>query len=51
MCDKCTDIDEKVAHYSDLASRLLDQLVLERLEALIADLLRAKETLHPKAEE
>ncbi len=50
MCEKCTEIDEKVAHYRALAARLLDQLMLERIELLIADLLALKELLHPKQE-
>jgi hypothetical protein len=47
MCDKCTEIDEKVAHYQALTRRLLDQSTLERVEAMIADMLALKQLFHP----
>jgi hypothetical protein len=50
MCDKCTEIDEKIAHYRTLSQRILDSSTLERIEALVADLLAFKELLHPKQE-
>jgi hypothetical protein len=50
MCEKCTEIDQKIDHYRVLAARLLDQLTLERIEVLIADLLASKDLLHPKQE-
>jgi hypothetical protein len=51
MCEKCDEIDEKVARYRALSERLLDRPVLERIEALIADLLALKQQLHPRQKE
>jgi hypothetical protein len=50
MCDRCTEIDEKITHYRALSDRLLDQPMLDRIEGLITDLLALKELLHPKQE-
>lgn len=50
MCDKCKDIDGKVAHYTDLASRLYDPEILENIKRIVAELLAAKELLHPSQE-
>jgi len=46
MCDKCSEIDEKIAHYKDIAARIMDDLLTERIEAMIAERLAAKEQLH-----
>lgn len=51
MCEKCVEIDEKVDRYRSLASRILDSLTIEGIEALIAELLALKEQLHPTQEE
>jgi len=48
MCEKCIEIDEKIAYYRTMAARLLDQLTLDRIEMLIADLIALKERFHPK---
>jgi hypothetical protein len=48
MCDKCVEIDEKIAHYRALTECILDPFFLERIEAKIANLLALKEQLHPK---
>jgi hypothetical protein len=48
MCEQCFEIDEKVTYYRALAARLLDQLTIERIELLVADLLALKELLHPR---
>ena len=50
MCDKCVEIDEKITHYKELAERILDQTVLERIDVLIAALVAIKEQLHPEQE-
>jgi hypothetical protein len=51
MCDKCSEIDRKIAHYKDIAASILDDLLTERIEAMIAELLAAKELLHPTEQE
>jgi hypothetical protein len=51
MCDKCIEIDRKIAHYRDIADRIIDHLLTERIEAMIAELLAAKELLHRSPQE
>jgi hypothetical protein len=51
MCDKCSEIDRKIAHYKDIAASILDDLLTERIEAMIAELLAAKKLLHPTEQE
>jgi hypothetical protein len=47
MCDKCSEIDRKIAHYKDIAASIMDDFLTERIETMIAELLAAKERLHP----
>jgi hypothetical protein len=48
MCDKCTELDGKIAHYRWLASMITDQLTLDRIKELIAKLESQKAALHPE---
>jgi hypothetical protein len=47
VCEKCAEIDQKIARYKALSARLIDRPRLERIEALMADLLALKEEFHP----
>jgi hypothetical protein len=47
MCERCTEIEKKIAHSLPFS---LDQLTLDRIEMLIADLHALKERLHPTQE-
>ena len=51
MCDKCSEIDRKIAHFKDLAVRILDPQTLDGIAALIAEQEDQKATLHPEQEE
>jgi hypothetical protein len=46
MCDKCTALDSKIAHYLRLEASILDQVTVERLKELIAELIAEKIALH-----
>jgi hypothetical protein len=35
MCEKCVEIDKKIAHYERLASRFTDQALLDGIKELI----------------
>ncbi len=48
MCDKCVEVDKKIEHYQRMLLSIGDQITVERLEALIADLQAQKATLHPE---
>jgi hypothetical protein len=48
MCDKCTEIDEKIERYLRFTHAVPDQDFVDRLSALIKDLKSEKAALHPK---
>jgi hypothetical protein len=47
MCETCTQLDDKIAHYMRLATGITDQLTLEAIEKLVAELRDEKAALHP----
>ncbi|MGY3239987.1 hypothetical protein ACVMAJ_006877 [Bradyrhizobium sp. USDA 4448] len=51
MCDKCTELDSKIAHYQAMLSRITDKITLDAIAELIAELLAKKAELHPETEE
>ena len=48
MCDKCNEINKKIAHYRGFIGKLQDQLFHEGLAKLIAELEAQKDELHPE---
>ena len=50
MCDRCDEIDAKIARYRNIANGINDRLMIERLVASVADLEREKIALHPTPE-
>jgi hypothetical protein len=46
MCDQCDKLQEKISHYRVFLTKGFDPLTHQRIEALIADLERRKETIH-----
>jgi hypothetical protein len=51
MCDKCTALDGKIAHYQRLEASILDQVTVDRLKELINKLIAEKAALHPEQEQ
>jgi hypothetical protein len=51
MCDKCVELDKKIERYRMMSSSVTDQLTIDRIKGLIADLQAQKATLHPQQEE
>ena len=49
MCDKCAELDKKSEHYRRMLLSIGDQITIERIEALIADLQTQKATLQPES--
>jgi hypothetical protein len=47
MCDKCVELDGKIKHYGTIASKMTDQITLDRIKVLIAKLESQKVALHP----
>jgi hypothetical protein len=48
MCDKCEQLDSKIEHYQKLLLGIADQLTVDRIKSLIADLQAQKAALHPE---
>ena len=46
MCDACDHLDEKIEHYKKVMSAMTDQLTIERITALVAELEAQKAKLH-----
>ena len=42
MCEKCTELDEKIAHYRRFTTFPFDPLTSDRIERLIDDLQRIR---------
>jgi hypothetical protein len=51
MCDKCVDIEEKLARYRRLHKAVGDNDVIQRLREMIDELAAEKLALHPDGEE
>jgi hypothetical protein len=47
MCDKCVERDKKIERYRRVSSSINDQLTIDGLKKLIADLEAQKAALHP----
>jgi hypothetical protein len=48
MCGACEQLDEKIEHYKRVMGAMTDQLTIERISALVAELETQKTALHPK---
>jgi hypothetical protein len=48
MCDKCVEIDKKIAQFRELARRIRDQQTLDGIAALITELETQKVAFHPE---
>ena len=51
MCEKCIELDGKIEHYQRLSSRITDQLTLDGIKKLIAQMKAIKAALHPEQEQ
>jgi hypothetical protein len=50
MCDKCKELDEKIARYSRLSASVTDEPTIDRFTALIEELETQKIGLHAEQE-
>jgi hypothetical protein len=48
MCEKCDDIDKKIERYEGIRSRIADQVTVDRIKELIAEMEAQKAALHPE---
>jgi hypothetical protein len=50
MCERCEEIDAKIAHYRRIMGHITDQQFNDRATELIAELEAHKKALHPEQE-
>jgi hypothetical protein len=48
MCDRCEELDKKIAHYRQLAGRVPDPLLIEGAGKLIEEMEAQEATFHPE---
>jgi hypothetical protein len=48
MCDKCVELDARIAHYERLSSGIRDRMTLKGIEILMDQLKAQKDMLHPE---
>jgi len=48
MCDKCVELDSKIAHYLGIASRSNDEAMIRGINVQIAWAKAQKAVLHPE---
>jgi hypothetical protein len=46
MCDKCAELDDKIAHYMRMSTYITDQLTLDGIKKLIERASAEKAALH-----
>ena len=46
MCDKCTELENKISHYRRFTTHALDTLTASRIESLIESLQRERDAMH-----
>jgi hypothetical protein len=51
MCEKCAELDEKIARYKTLSTRVTDQLTQSGIALLIERYKAQKRELHPEQKE
>jgi hypothetical protein len=48
MCEKCKELDSKIAHFRSLSSVVTDRMTLDGIETLIERYQAEKKALHPE---
>jgi hypothetical protein len=48
MCDRCEELDKKIAHYRQLVARVPDRLLTEGVGKMIEEMEAQKTTFHPE---
>jgi hypothetical protein len=48
MCEKCIEVDGKIAHYQRMAFRMTDQAMLDGIKELIEQMKALKAAFHPE---
>jgi hypothetical protein len=48
MCEKCVEIDQRIARLNQIAAIILDQQTIDAINAMIPELEAQKAALHPE---
>lgn len=47
MCEKCIEIDGRIAHYQRLSGSITDQPTIDGIKQIIEQMIAEKQALHP----
>ena len=50
MCDKCKELDGKIEHYERIRLSIGDQVTVDRIKELVAEMNDQKSKFHPEKE-
>ena len=50
MCDKCAELDGKIEHYERIRLSIGDQVTVDRIKELVAEMNAQKAKFHPEKE-
>lgn len=50
MCDQCAELDVKIEHYQRIRLSIGDQVTVDRIKELVAEMKARKVKLHPEKE-
>jgi hypothetical protein len=48
MCEKCDEIDKRIARYRQVERTILDQVTVDRAKEMVTELEAQKAALHPE---
>jgi hypothetical protein len=48
MCDKCKELDGKIEHYERIRLSIGDQVTVDRIKELVAEMNAQKAKFHPE---
>ena len=48
MCDKCVELDVKIQHYERIRLSIGDQVTVDRIKELVAEMNAQKAKFHPE---
>jgi hypothetical protein len=48
MCDRCKELDKKIEHYRQIATKIPDELLIAGVCKMIEEMEAEKEALHPE---
>ena len=50
MCEKCVELDKKIEHYERISLSIADQVTVDRIKELIAEMSAQKAQFHAPKE-